>query len=228
MMNITKHIPNTVTCLNLLMGCIGTYFAFQGDYQWALVCILVAGLFDFFDGMFARLLNAYSAIGKQLDSLADVISFGMLPGAMVFTILSQTELHGLFALTGFLIPIFSALRLAKFNIDERQSESFLGLAVPANAIFWGGAIFAFSDFFLFQPWFLVALVLLFCALLVSEIPMFSLKMKNLKWSDNKTQYIFLLGCVILLATLRLKAFAAIIAWYIVLSILVALLCRKSK
>lgn len=225
-MSITKHIPNTITSLNLFTGCIGVYFAFQGSYQWAFLCILISGIFDFLDGFAARLFKAYSAIGKELDSLADVISFGLLPGAMVFALLSETTMHKYVPLVGFLIPVFSALRLAKFNIDERQGESFLGLAVPANAIFWGGAIYSFSDFFLFEPLILITLMLLFCVLLVSEIPMFSLKMKSLKWSVNKTQYIFLLGCLALLIFLKQNAFAPIIGWYITLSILVNLLCKK--
>jgi len=203
---------------------VGIYLAFQGNYGWAFFCILLAALFDFFDGFAARLLKAYSAIGKELDSLADVISFGLLPGVMVFSLLQQSELHCIIPFIGFLIPIFSAFRLAKFNIDERQTTSFLGLPTPANAIFWGGAIYSYSEFFIFQPWILCALALLFCTLLITEIPMFSLKVKGVSWKVNKTQYIFLLGCIILLATLRDNAFAPIIAWYIFFSILIIAIC----
>lgn len=221
-----KHIPNTITSLNLLSGCIAVYLGFQGNYGWAFFFILLAAIFDFLDGFAARLLKAYSAIGKELDSLADVISFGLAPGAMVFSLLQQTDLHIVLPLAGFLIPVFSALRLAKFNIDERQSDSFLGLPVPANAIFWGGAVYSFADFFIFNPWILCALVLLFCTLMVTEIPMFSLKMKNFSWRDNKTQYIFLLGCIILLASMWDNAFAPIIAWYIVFSIFMNIVFPK--
>jgi len=223
-MSVKKHIPNFITSLNLFTGCIGTYLAFQGNYECAFCCILLSSVFDFLDGFAARLLKAYSAIGKELDSLADVISFGLLPGAMVFSLLQQSELHYTIPFVGFLIPVFSALRLAKFNIDERQSTSFLGLPTPANAIFWGGAIYSYSVFFMFQPWILCALVLLFSALLVTEIPMFSLKVKGFSWKANKTQYIFLLGCIVLLATLREDAFAPIIAWYIFFSILIIAIC----
>ncbi len=217
-MSITKKIPNTITCLNLFSGCIAVYCGFTGIYGWAFFFVLLAAIFDFFDGFAARLLKAYSNIGKELDSLADVISFGLVPGAMVFSALQQSDLPEYMALVGFLIPVFSALRLAKFNIDERQTSSFLGLPTPANAIFWGGLLYSYSDFFIFQPWILVALVLLFSALLVSEIPMFSLKSKGFSWKENKTQYIYLIGCLILLVFMWDNAFAPIIAWYIFFSV----------
>lgn len=227
-MSVKKSIPNFITSLNLFSGCIATYLAFQGNYSWAFFFILLAAVFDFFDGFAARLLKAYSTIGKELDSLADVVSFGVAPGAMAFSVLQQSELHIALPLAGFLIPVFSALRLAKFNIDDRQTSSFLGLPVPANAIFWGGAIYSYADFWIFQPWILCALVLLFCALLVSEIPMFSLKMKNFSWKENNTRYIFLLGCIILLISLWDNAFAPIIAWYIFFSILISIICPKTN
>ena len=221
-----KHIPNFITSLNLFSGSIAVYLSFQGLYSWAFFFILLAAVFDFLDGFAARLLKAYSEIGKQLDSLADVISFGLAPGALIFSVLQQTELHLLFPLVGFIIPVFSALRLAKFNTDDRQTSSFLGLPVPANAIFWGGAIYSFTDFFTLQPYVLCALVLLFSTLLVTEIPMFSLKMKNFSWKENKTQYIFLLGCIILLVFLQENAFAPIITWYIFFSISISIFCPK--
>ncbi|NDV45911.1 CDP-diacylglycerol--serine O-phosphatidyltransferase [Paludibacter sp. 221] len=221
-----KHIPNFITSLNLFVGCIAVYLGFQGNYGWAFFFILLAAVFDFLDGFAARLLKAYSAIGKELDSLADVVSFGLAPGAMAFSVLQQTELHYILPFAAFLIPVFSALRLAKFNVDERQTTSFLGLPVPANAIFWGGAIYTFYDFFVFQPWVLCALILLFCALLVSEIPMFSLKMSGFSWKKYKTQYIFILGCVALLVSLWDNAFAPIIAWYIFYSVLIYIIYPK--
>ena len=137
---------------------------------------------------------------------------------MVFSVLMQSELHAVLSLAAFLIPVFAALRLAKFNLDERQSTSFLGLPVPANAIFWGGLLYSYAPFFAEEPWLLCALVLLFCTLMVAEIPMFSLKMKSAAWRHNKVQYIYLLGCVVLLATMWDDAFAPIIAWYIAFSI----------
>ena len=213
-----KHIPNFITSLNLFSGCVAVYLGFDGLYGWAFFFILLSAVFDFFDGFAARLLKAYSPIGKELDSLADVVSFGVAPGAMVFSVLMQSELHAVLSLAAFLIPVFAALRLAKFNLDERQSTSFLGLPVPANAIFWGGLLYSYAPFFAEEPWLLCALVLLFCTLMVTEIPMFSLKMKSAAWRHNKVQYIYLLGCVVLLATMWDDAFAPIIAWYIAFSI----------
>lgn len=221
-----KHIPNFITSLNLFSGSIAVYLGFQGNYGWAFFFILLSAVFDFFDGFAARLLNAYSEIGKELDSLADVISFGLAPGAMVFSVLQQVEMHTFFPLVGFLIPVFSALRLAKFNIDDRQTSSFLGLPVPANAIFWGGAVYSYADFFVFQPWLLCAMVLLFSVLLITEIPMFSLKLTGFSWKEAKVQYIFILGCIILLASLWDNAFAPIIAWYIFFSILTNIISPK--
>ncbi|MBP1637886.1 MAG: CDP-diacylglycerol/serineO-phosphatidyltransferase, partial [Bacteroidetes bacterium] len=124
-----KHIPNTITCLNLFSGCVGVWFAINGNYTGVALAIIFSAIFDFLDGAAARLLGAYSPMGKELDSLADVISFGMVPGALVFQMLSVDYIHT-YAYFGFLLTIFSALRLAKFNIDERQSSSFIGLPVP--------------------------------------------------------------------------------------------------
>jgi len=220
-------IPNFITALNLFTGCVGIYFAFEGNFFAAFACIMLASVFDFLDGLAARLLKAYSEIGKQLDSLADAVSFGVLPGALVFAVLAQSEISFYFAFVGFLIPVFSALRLAKFNVDERQTSSFFGLPTPANAIFWGGFVYSFAEVLRQHPLFLGALVVVFCLLLVSEIPMFSLKIKGFSWRENKTQYIFLAGCVVLLAVMQLDAFAPIIAWYIVLSILGNLFGKKN-
>ena len=142
---IVKNIPNSITCLNLLSGCFACIFAFQGQYDWVALCIGLSALFDFLDGMAARLLHAYSPLGKELDSLADLISFGLAPGLMVMHLMAyNSTFHGMaeyqswWALSALLIPVFSALRLAKFNIDTRQTTSFIGLPVPANALFWIG------------------------------------------------------------------------------------------
>ena len=215
---IKKHIPNFITCLNLFSGCVAIYFAFKGNYQTAFIAILIAGLFDFLDGFAARMLHAYSPMGKELDSLADVISFGMAPGAIVFSLLSGAAVCELLPFVAFLIPVFSGLRLAKFNIDERQTSSFIGLPVPANAIFWAGIVYSFPVFLLGNLWILLILIVLFSYFLISEIPMFSLKFKNIAWKNNQLQYIFLIGCIILLTVLQLNAFAPIIGWYILLSI----------
>ena len=213
-----KHIPNFITCLNLFSGCIAAYLAFKGNYQGAFIAILLASVFDFLDGFAARLLKAYSPMGKELDSLADMVSFGLAPGAIVFSLLSETGLNEWLPFLGFLIPVFSGLRLAKFNIDDRQTTSFIGLPVPANAIFWAGLVYSFSPFLLDTVWLLFILIIVFSYLLVSELPMFSLKFRNVSWSDNQTQYIFLIGCVAILGYFQTSAFSIIIGWYIASSI----------
>lgn len=226
---ITRHIPNSVTCLNLFSGCIACVMAFQGKYETALLFILLSAVFDFFDGMLARLLNAHSIIGKDIDSLADDISFGAAPSFIVFSLFKEVhypdfliDVQDVFPYLAFLISVFSALRLAKFNNDTRQTSSFIGLPVPANALFWGALTVGAHHLLIsehFNAIYLLALVLLFCYLLVSEIPMFSLKFKNLTWKDNKVSFIFLLICIPLLLFLGISGFSAIIAWYILLSLL---------
>jgi CDP-diacylglycerol---serine O-phosphatidyltransferase len=232
---IRKHIPNTITCLNLFAGCIAVVFAFQGNYMTAALFIGLAAIFDFLDGFAARLLKAYSAIGKELDSLADVISFGVAPGAIVYHfILAQTHITGsssLLAWSGFLIPVFSALRLAKFNLDERQTSSFIGLPTPANALFWAFGIGNAFDFFLdytFDPILVAIGVAVFCWLLVSNIPMFSLKFKSFGWKGNRLRYYFLTGCIILITVLGLSGISACIVWYILLSIVYAGFFKKGE
>ena len=225
---IKRHIPNTITCLNLISGCIATYWAFQGNYRMALLFIVVGAVFDFFDGMSARLLHVSSPIGKELDSLADDITFGFAPSAMVFSFLSSFHIHLTFVpFLAFVIAAFSALRLAKFNLDERQALGFIGLPTPANALFWGALISSLD----FQTWFepymqpeywlyiILALIPISCYLLVSEIPMFALKFKHWGWKGNEIKYIFLVTCIPLLFLLGISGIAAIIAWYIVLSII---------
>ncbi len=232
----TKHIPNTVTCFNLFSGCIACVMAFEAKYEWAMLFIVLSAIFDFFDGMLARLLHAPSAIGKEFDSLADDISFGLAPALIVFSFLKEPSLCYPAFLSGdirnyipyfaFVIAVFSALRLAKFNVDERQTSSFIGLPTPANTLFWGSLIVG-GHSFLLEHIGVLPLLLLICLsswIMVSEVPMFSLKFKSLGWKENKTTYIFLLGCIPLFIFLRISGFAAIIVWYIILS----LFTRKSK
>lgn len=224
---ITRHIPNTVTCCNLFSGCIAVVVAYQGNYQAALAFIVLGAIFDFFDGMLARALKAYSPLGKELDSLADDVTFGVAPSMIVFSLFKEVSVPAFLApvatylpFAAFLIAVFSALRLAKFNIDTRQSTSFIGLPTPANALFWGSLIVGARDFLMTDSWsflYLIALVLLTSWLLVAEIPMFSLKFKNLSWRDNKVQFIFLLGCIPMILFLQMAGLAAIIIWYALLS-----------
>ena len=223
-----KHIPNTITCLNLISGCIATYYAFQADYSMALLFIVIGAVFDFFDGMSARLLHVSSPIGKELDSLADCITFGFAPSAIVFSFLNSQSLIGncqLVPYLAFIMAAFSALRLAKFNLDERQALGFIGLPTPANALFWGSLVWSFDFQRWFEPylipdfWFYIVLMLIPVSsfLLVSEIPMFALKFKTWGWKGNEVKYIFLLTCIPLLLLLGISGLAAIIAWYVILS-----------
>ena len=217
-----KHIPNMITCLNLISGCIATYFAFQSDYSMALLFIVIGAVFDFFDGMVARLLHVSSPIGKELDSLADDITFGFAPSAIVFSFLCSFHIHLPFIpFLAFIMAAFSALRLAKFNLDERQALGFIGLPTPANALFWGSLIVGLESYPYFEgmEWAILIGTFISCWLLVAEIPMFALKFKTWGWEGNEIKYIFLLTCIPLLLLLRVSGLAAIIAWYVILSVI---------
>ena len=192
-MTLTKHIPNTITSMNLLSGVMGVICALNGEMGLAFVLMLAAAVFDFCDGLAARLLHAYSPIGKELDSLADLVSFGVLPTLML---VKTMQMHGNTGLTSYL-PLFlvamSALRLAKFNVDERQTTDFLGMATPTSAMICGSlccyiglttdsALHAWAG----SIWFLPVLALILGLLLVSEIPMFGMKIaKGHKLLDGK-------------------------------------------
>lgn len=223
---ITKHIPNTITTLNLFSGCMGVWLAFQGNYTGATIAIVASAILDFLDGLAARLFHAYSAIGKELDSLADVVSFGVVPGAIVFSMLSSTTPDNWYRFIAFLIPMLSAIRLAKFNIDDRQTSSFIGLPTPANAIFWAGVSTAIPSWLIQHPYVLVALTILFALLLVCELPMFSLKFKNLRWVQNQWRYLFLAVCLLFIILFGWYAIAPIIIWYILLSVFIYLLSKN--
>ncbi len=227
---ITKNIPNTLTCCNLISGCIATFYAFSGIPGMALTFIIIGAVFDFFDGMSARLLKVSSPIGKELDSLADDITFGVAPATMVFTELYVMEypafiepLRPFLPFFAFIMAAFSALRLAKFNLDERQTTSFIGMPTPANALFWGSLIVGAGNVLESSPVMLPVVLLLIMAssiVMVSEIPMFALKFKHWGWKGNEVKYVFLLTCIPLLLIFRISAFAIIIAWYVILSVYV--------
>jgi len=221
---LKKHIPNTITCCNLISGCIATYYAFQGDFLMALLFIIIGAVFDFFDGMSARLLGVSSPIGKELDSLADDITFGFAPSAIVFGLVSPLTSHlsPLIAFLAFIMAAFSALRLAKFNLDERQALGFIGLPTPANALFWGSLIVGLQQHdvaFSGMEWVILVGTFISSYLLIAEIPMFALKFKHWDWKGNEIKYIFVLSCIPLLLFLGVSGFAAIIAWYVVLSVI---------
>ena len=226
---VTKHIPNTLTSCNLISGCIAIVFALSANYTMALTFIVVGAVFDFFDGMSARLLGVSSPIGKELDSLADVVTFGVAPSSMIYTLLLTLSKSGwnetlVFAIpyVAFVMAAFSALRLAKFNLDERQTPSFNGLPTPANALFWGALIVGNENVFdenSYYIYLLIILVFVSSWLLVAEIPMFALKFKHWGWRDNKVKYVFLISCLPILLIFGISGISVIIAWYICLSFL---------
>lgn len=233
---IVRNIPNSITCCNLISGCIATYNAFLGDIRMALLWIIVGAVFDFFDGMSARLLKVSSPIGKELDSLADDITFGFAPSAIIFYELSIMEypsellmLKPYLPYFAFVMAAYSALRLAKFNLDERQSLGFIGLPTPANALFWG-ALFVGAQNFMESTAYMLPVVLLMicvsCWLLIAEVPMFALKFKQWGWKGNEVKYIFLISCLPLLMIFGITAFSVIIAWYVVLSVVVNIRNKK--
>ena len=221
-MSIKKHIPNTITCCNLISGCIATWFAFESDFTMALLFIVIGAVFDFFDGMVARLLHVSSPIGKELDSLADDITFGFAPSAIVFSYLCTFHIHLPFIpFLAFIMAAFSALRLAKFNLDERQALGFIGLPTPANALFWGSLVLGLQEYNIYfeaMEWAVLVGTFISSYLLIAEIPMFALKFKTWGWKGNEIKYIFILSCIPLLLLLKVSGFAAIIAWYVILSV----------
>ena len=228
-----KHIPNTLTLCNLICGCIAAYMALQPEPQYATAFYFIIGgaAFDFFDGFAARLLHVSSPLGKELDSLADDITFGMAPAAIVFAMLRQTVPaivpEGHWAATAlpfaaFLIAAFSALRLAKFNLDERQTTSFIGLPTPANALFWGALATAAHTHIATTPWAawaLLAGVVASSLILVAEVPMFALKFKHFGWKGNALRYTFLIVSAALIISFGLVAVALAVVLYVLLSLL---------
>lgn len=233
-----KYIPNFLTCCNLFSGCLAVVAAFAGCYGLAMLYVVLSAVFDFFDGMAARALDVHSPIGKDLDSLADDVSFGLAPASVVFTWLQGVSLAALPVWLGrvvpyaaFLLAVFAALRLAKFNIDTRQKSTFIGLPVPANALFWASLALNREVFFsvfppLWEAGLVLALVVAFSCLMVSEIPMFSLKFKNFSWHGNEVPYCFLLGCLVLLLLMGTGGVAFSIVWYLLLSVATAGRVRK--
>jgi CDP-diacylglycerol--serine O-phosphatidyltransferase len=233
--NPTKHIPNTLTLINLFIGCLSIVSAFEGNLLMAGYLILLAAIFDYLDGFSARLLKAYSPLGKELDSLSDLVSFGVAPSVIIFHLLKDalglTANEGL--LSGnvllaipFLIAVFSSLRLAIFNLDTRQTTSFIGLPTPANAIFIVGLVLGLNS--PFGAWFeivtssstaLIVLALVLSALLVSPIPMFSLKIKSFNFKENWRQLILVIFTLVAILVFGRASLSLIILVYLSISIL---------
>lgn len=214
-----------MTLGNLLCGCLGIIAVFEGNLITASYLIFIAGILDFLDGFVARAMNSSSPIGKELDSLADMVTFGALPAFMVMKLLTMANpnLEVYFMYMPLVLALFSALRLAKFNIDTRQSESFIGVPTPANALVVSALPLIlefnaeYSDYIL-NPYTLIAYSLIMSYLLVAELPLFALKFKNFNWNDNKIKFIFLILSVILLVVFKFVAIPLIIFLYIVLSV----------
>jgi len=239
-MPLKKHIPNFITILNLLCGCVAIVAAFDGMMVLSAYLIVLAAILDFMDGMLARLLDAFSEVGKQLDSLADVISFGMAPGVILYCLMltnsSTPELlinnTNIAPFAAFLIPAFSALRLAKFNIDTDQATSFTGLPTPANALLISSFPliiasaaatneFPFAEFsrIIQLPYFLIITTVFLSYLLISKIKLFSLKFKNFEWKDNRIRYIFIIISLVLLVSIQCAGIPIIVLLYIILSLI---------
>ena len=216
-----RHLPNFLTCCNLICGCFGIVFVLEGRELPAAYFVWLAGLFDFFDGFAARMLRVTSSIGKELDSLADVISFGVLPALVMYKMMSTASDSALFPYLAFMIAVFSALRLAIFNVDETQRDSFRGLNTPANTIFITSLPLLYNDVgrWLYHPATLAGITILFSLLLVSRIEFFAFKFKNFRWADNKIRFLFLIISLLLLIILKFAGLPIIIILYILLSLL---------
>ena len=226
---LKKSLPNGLTCCNLISGCIAVSYALGGDAQTALLFIIIGAVFDFFDGFTARALKVSSPIGKELDSLADDITFGFAPSAIAFMMLKECAVpdsllgaQKIYPYAAFVMAAFSALRLAKFNLDERQTSSFIGMPTPANALFWGALACSVNAELLASSaaaYIIILMVFGSSALLVSEIPMFALKFKNYSWKDNKVKYIFIALSLAVIIPFGIGGLAIAILLYLMLSLL---------
>lgn len=226
-MTIEKYIPNAITLLNLLCGCVALVFISEKDFLTAFLFVCLGIFFDFFDGFFARLFKVASPLGLQLDSLADMVTSGLVPGYAMFLLLSNSKAGNIvfFPFLGFIVTLGACYRLANFNIDTRQSNSFIGLPTPANALFvlslpliLGRGQFQYVTMLLENSWFLLFLVVLSAFIMNAEIRLFSLKFKTLRVKDNALQFIFLLISVLLIFLFHFLGVALAILFYVGLSI----------
>lgn len=224
---IKSNIPNAITSMNLFSGAMACVAAFHGQEQLvgsltgtqtAFLFIALSAVFDFFDGFAARLLHVVSGIGKELDSLSDSVSFGLAPALILLNVMQQNGVTGVLPFVALIIPVFGALRLAKFNLDTNQGEVFTGLPIPANAIFWIG----FADYYVAHPelnvWVVVALVVALSVLMVCSLRLFSLKVHGIGLRTSYRQWLILVAAVILVLTMGLPGLSCVIAAYVVLSV----------
>lgn len=236
-----KHIPNLITSLNVISGTLAIFMAMYGNVELAALLILVGMVFDFFDGMAARLLHVKSEMGKELDSLADVVSFGVAPAILAHMLLrfaflgnQEGEISDLalyqqvLLFTPLIIPAFSAYRLAKFNLDTRQTLSFIGMPTPANALFWVSLVYAYYhtpemySYLFGNIWVLITAIVILSVLLICELPMFSLKLTNFSWRENKIRYTYLLSLLLLLLAIGTSVVPFVIPLYILFAVIDAL------
>jgi len=226
-----KYIPNTITLINLFCGACALVCILNDQFLWAFYFIFAGGVADYADGMVARVLQVNSVLGKELDSLADMVTFGVVPGAILYMLLAKgitgnIEESGIIpaAFPGFILSSFAGLRLARFNLDERQTEDFIGLPTPSCTLFMTGLMLVFHyDTFdlrwlVTNPYFIYPVIVIFSYLLVAELRMFGLKFKSFKWKGNEIRFIFIILGLLLLVFLKELAFSVIILLYIIFSI----------
>lgn len=237
-MNVKRLIPNLFTMLNLFCGCVALVMASKENYYLAFWFVCLGIFFDFFDGFFARKFNVAGPLGVQLDSLADMITSGVVPAYVVFKMMSNADSFGIdsyYPYLGFVIALGACYRLAKFNIDTRQSDSFIGLPTPANSLFFTSLPLINLSFYddnfsgmIYNKWVLVFLVFLSAYVMNAEIPLFSLKIKNFSFAKYKLQVFFLILCIILLALFSIYAVPLIIILYVLLSVINNIVTKKAS
>lgn len=219
-MGIKKHLPNAITSLNLFAGCVALVFALRGQLDVAAYCVLASGVFDLLDGLVARALRVSSPLGKELDSLADVVSFGAVPGAVFYQLLQiAAPANAWLPYLGFVVTVFSAIRLAKFNIDTRQTVDFIGLNTPTNAFFVVSLPFVATQYpaVVHSIYFLIACIALTSYLLISEMRLFSLKFDSLSWQKNREKFILIIIGIVLIGLFKFAAIPIILVLYFVFS-----------
>lgn len=234
-MNIKKHVPNIITLLNLFCGCIALVYVSELDFEMAFYFVCLGIFFDFFDGFFARLFKVSSPLGLQLDSLADMVTSGVVPGFAMFALLASVcdkfSYQGLLPYLGFIVTLGACYRLANFNIDTRQTDSFIGLPTPANTLFIMSLPLVLSESDLLHEtlgnqWVLLAITLLSAYIMNAEIPLFSLKIKKLNFKDNALQMVFLFLSVLLLVFFQYLGITLVIIFYVLLSVVNNIIPKK--
>ena len=236
-MNIKKHIPNIITLLNLFCGCIALVFVADCKFEYAFLFVSLGIFLDFFDGFFARLFKVSSPLGLQLDSLADMVTSGVVPGYVMFQMFQRLEydleLISVFSFFGFIITLGACYRLANFNIDTRQTDSFIGLPTPANALFILSLPLITGSFhgynfssIIYSEWILMAITLISAYIMNAEIPLFSLKIKSYNLKDNLLQAVFLLISIAIIAVFQYLGVAIVILFYVLLSVLINVFKKK--